>query len=427
MAKTKTTSSSSSSSRIQARADLRIKTCEGVVQSWLQLAQLRAEKCELKEAEAAFTMALQAARRNQDLRGMMEAIAGLLRLASEALDEAGILKWDRELDSLVAAYPKQISPLVWYCKSGVARHRKEPLLAQRLAHRYLKAIKKEVTSHRAPMLEIREVEEAMAKGWLIIANSQWQRGRVNRAARLAEIILSRNENLEGGKIRSIDGLCYLLLGNIAEKQRRYDDAMSWFQKAHGSFLGEHNWYYHLYVLYGYARLNRYKQNYSQAYWHLDLIEKAASGPEFGFLRREIVAERIRLQQDAIDLLIDSRQCLIKTREGGQVSLRKQYVLLHILEALSQAHDRDGSDRERGLSKSEIIKQVWNETYRPEAHDNKLYYNINRLRKLIEPDIKKPQYLLNCKEGYRLAPGLRIQFVGERAATSKELNRLAVRA
>lgn len=65
----------------------------------------------------------------------------------------------------------------------------------------------------------------------------------------------------------------------------------------------------------------------------------------------------------------------------------------------------------GLSKAEIIQRVWKEKYRPEAHDNKLYYNINRLRKLIEPDTKHPQYLLNWREGYRLAPGLRVRLEG----------------
>ena len=141
------------------------------------------------------------------------------------------------------------------------------------------------------------------------------------------------------------------------------------------------------------------------------MDKAASAPEFGLLRREVAAERSRLEQDAVDLLIDSRKGTIRTRENSQVSLGKQYVLLHILEALSDAHGRSGNDQERGLSKAEIIEYVWKESYRPDVHDNKLYYNINRIRKLIEPNVREPQYLLNWKEGYRLAPGLRIHYVG----------------
>jgi DNA-binding winged helix-turn-helix (wHTH) protein len=203
------------------------------------------------------------------------------------------------------------------------------------------------------------------------------------------------------------------LGNLAELDQKYDEALSWFQKSHTAFLAEHNWSYHLYVLYGYARLARKQGNFTQAYWYIDLVDKASQGEGFGLLQREVTAEKLRLEQDAVDLLIDSRKGMIKTRESGKIDLKKQYVLLHILEALSNAHRKSGDDLDRGLSKAEIIEQVWHESYRPEAHDNKLYYNINRLRRLIEPDLKKPQYLLNWKEGYRLAPGLRVHYIGGR--------------
>ncbi|MCC7441909.1 MAG: winged helix-turn-helix domain-containing protein, partial [Bdellovibrionales bacterium] len=106
-------------------------------------------------------------------------------------------------------------------------------------------------------------------------------------------------------------------------------------------------------------------------------------------------------------------------ERGSIALGKQYVLLDILQALSRAHGRDGEDAERGLTKAEIIEQVWREHYRPEAHDNKLYYNINRLRKLIEPDVRRPQYLLNWKEGYRLSPGLRIHLMDAAIQAERE--------
>jgi hypothetical protein len=122
-------------------------------------------------------------------------------------------------------------------------------------------------------------------------------------------------------------------------------------------------------------------------------------------------ERARLDHDTVDILVDSRHCTLEIREKGEVSIGKQYVLLHILEELMLAHRSAGSDHERGLSKAEIIRKVWKEKYRPDQHDNKLYYNINRLRKLIEPDLRKPKYLLNWKEGYRLAPELKIQWIG----------------
>jgi DNA-binding winged helix-turn-helix (wHTH) protein len=289
--------------------------------------------------------------------------------------------------------------MAWYCMGVIERRAGRLLVAQRNVHRYLKLIRANPSAHP---------EESEAKGLVMLATLLWQRGRHKRAQWLGEEVLRRfgERNLRG-----INGLAAVVLGSVAESNRDYETALARFQQAHASFLGEHNWYYHLYALFGYARVYRAQQNYPQAYWYLDLLDKATTASEFGLLKRHILEERKLLEQDAVDLLIDSRQAVVKTREGGQISLGKQYVLLHILEVLSGAHRRPGDDATRGLSKAEIIELVWKEQYRPEAHDNKLYYNINRLRKLIEPDVRKPQYLLNWKEGYRLAPGLKVQYLG----------------
>ncbi len=369
----------------------------------LQLAQLHAEKCELKESHAAYTLALREARREGDARAVMEALSGLLRLASEALDELELQRIDVELNQQMTRDPKHIPPMAWYCKGAVARLRNEHERAQRHFHQYLRAVRKSPQATWSGFPTTRE--ELEDRGWAILAVTQLERGKLKRAAWLAELILAR---VKKTKTRGVEGTLYLLKGNLAEKRKKPEEAMAEYQRAHSAFLSEHNWYYHLYVLYAYARVQRLKQNYTQATWFLDLVERACTGPEFGALLREIATERRRLEEDAVDILIDSRRGAVRTRESGTVSLRKQYVLLHILEAL-------GTDPTKGLSKADLIERVWRERYRPEAHDNKLYYTINRLRKLIAPDVRKPQYLLNWKEGYRLAPGLRIQLVRDTAA------------
>ncbi len=363
-------------------------------QSWLKIAQLHAEKCELKEAQVVYAFALKEAKKIRDLKSSMEAIAGLLRLSAEALDSDATEKWDRELNRCMNAYPRQIPPMAWYCKGAVAHHQNQFRAAQRYFHRFLRASRKELKS-----------EEGVVRGWLMLALMSQKRKQFRRALWLIEEILRR---YEAKNLRGINGILYLILGTFYEYKQDVKIALSWYQKADIQFLGEHNWYQHLYALYGYARISRIQQDYSKSYWYLDLVDQAVSAPEFSLLRSYIAAERRRLEQDAVDLLIDSRKGTVKTRESGHISLRKQFVLLHLLEALSIAHRKSGSDLERGLSKSEIIQYVWKEAYSPEVHDNKLYYNINRLRKLIEPDVHKPQYLLNWKEGYRLAPNLKIQ-------------------
>jgi DNA-binding winged helix-turn-helix (wHTH) protein len=299
-----------------------------------------------------------------------------------------------------------VPPIAWYYRGAIHRHRSEYLEAQKMFLRFLRAVR--VAKPKEPWHE----SEDLGRAWVILASVAYDRGHLERARWLAEYVRSGYRGPNPGKII---GIAHLLLGRVSEEARLFDEAIGWYQKSHASFLSEHHWFYHLYVLFGYARVARQQQSYPQAYWYLDLVDKAASSPAFGSLRRQLLQERDRLQNDAVDLLIDGRRGVIKTREGGQISLRKQYVLLHILEALSLAHNQAGQDSERGLSKAEIIERVWNESYRPEAHDNKLYYNINRLRKLIEPDMRQPQYLLNWKEGYRLAPGLRVHWVGERGS------------
>lgn len=379
------------------------------VQKFLELAQLRAEKCELKEAERAFRDALELAKTERDAPGVMESLAGLLRLAGEALNPAAIEKWDRELDSAMQAHPQQIPPMVWYCKGAVARHRERPILAQRYFHRYLRGVK-----------ATGDLED-IAKGWLNLSICLYTRGRFKRARWIAERLLEDSKPTEELPYRSICGTAHLVLAYVEERGRNYDQALRHYQRAHRFFLSEHNWYYHLYVLYGYARLARLQQNYSQAYWYLDLVDQACTGPEFGLVKKLVAQELLCLEQDAVDLLIDARKGIVRTREHLSIPLGKQYVLLQILEALSDAHQSpDPEDPTRGLSKSELIERVWRQRYRPAEHDNKLYYNINRLRKLIEPDMRNPQYLLNWKEGYRLAPGLRVQWVGEHFTKKGEL-------
>ena len=379
----------------------------------LRLGMLLSEKCELGEARKAFERALDAARSISDMRLAMEAISGLLRLAGEALDMDRIERLEQELDEWMRRHPDSIPSMAWHCKGAVARHQERTSTAQHCFLMALRAIREE--SEGLPGIEPGDRlwvsrEEKLARAYLPLAAVQNRRGNVERARRMAGALLRRYGSRE---FRSIPGVLFLLMGRMDESAQRLESAMGWYRKAHAAFLAEHNWYFSLSVLFAYARIARLQRNYSQALWHLELVENACRGPEFGMLRREISLERKRLEGDQVDLLIDSRKGLIKTRETGEpISLKKQYVLLHILEALADAHARPGDDAGRGLSKSELIEKVWGETYRPQAHDNKLYYNINRLRKLIEQDMREPVYVQNWREGYRLGPELRVRWVRE---------------
>lgn len=375
------------------------------IQQLLKEGHLRFEKCELKAAEEAFKTALNLSKNQKRVNFIAEALDGLLRCAGEDLDDESTQYWDSEINALISSSKSTPPPIVWFSKGVVTYRQRNWKLAQKYFHKHLNAVRDRNRQHHLSESE-KNIAEARALGML--ARVIQYKGQRKRARWLIDEALRRYESM---KLRGINGSLYLTLGFFAEENKNYISAHSFYQKAHASFMEEHNWYYHIYVLYGYARLARLQKNYEQALWYLELIERASSGPGFGVLKQSVEKERKRLAQDSVDLFIDSNKGVVKVKDGREISLRKQYVLMDILKALSKVQDSAGTDLSRGLSKAEIIKKVWNESYRPEAHDNKLYYNINRLRRLIEPDVHQPRYLLNWKEGYCFAPGLQVHFVG----------------
>lgn len=380
---------------------------ETSVRALLKRGQLFLEKCELTLAKETFLEAVELAKLCGDREAGVEAIAVLLRLSAEAKDEAAITFWDSELEKNLPGASGKALALAWHNRSVVATHQSEYRKAQTYLYRALRAFKAGRDLKNLPKEDLR----FFVKIWTSIAATLMDRKLHKRMEVTVDRMIRLYEN-EGFHSEMVT--LYIVKGVGAERARQYETARGWYQKAHSAVLADRNWYFHLYVLYAYARIERHVRNFAQAYWYLDLISRAASGPEFGNLQEIVRGERERLENDAVDLLVDSRQCEVRTREKEGLSLGKQYVLLGILEALTEAHYRDAPDAERGLSKGEIIERVWNEKYRPESHDNKLYYNINRLRKLIEPDTRHPKYLLNWKEGYRLAPGLKVHFIGGNA-------------
>ncbi|MBC7387107.1 MAG: winged helix-turn-helix domain-containing protein [Cryobacterium sp.] len=366
--------------------------------------QLFLEKCELVLAKEAFLEVVTRATELGDRESLIEAIAVLLRLSAEAKEEASIAYWDAELEKNLPGVSGKTLAMALHNRSVVATHKDRIREAQTYLYQALRAFRQGTDAANLSPLD----ERFYVKIWASLTATFMDRGLNRRAALSAEALIAR---YDGRGFHSEMTTLFITRGIFDERGRRFEAAREWYQKAHGAALTGRNWYFHLYVLYAYARVERHVRNFAQAYWNLDLVSRAASGPEFANLQDLVTAERKRLEDDAVDLLVDARQSAIRTREKKNMSLGKQYVLLGILEALTEAHYKDAPDSERGLSKAEIIERVWSEKYKPESHDNKLYYNINRLRKLIEPDMRHPKYLLNWKEGYRLAPGLKVQYIG----------------
>ncbi len=374
--------------------------------------QLRVEKCELRDAGTYFVWALDRAKADRDLRGVSDALAQLLRYSSEIGDEAGIQRWVDELEIFVAQNSENLTPQVWYCKGIVAFRNAQYKKAQILFHRFWREVEKEESSQKTMTPELyRECMRSKAQALLSLAVIAQAQGKLGRARYLGEVILSYAER---ERPRGILSSTYLMLCRIAEKAGDLELSKKWLQRAFAESVSDHNWYHYLYVLYSFAVIARQEQDFVQARFYLDLLDKAVVQEELKGLRLGIAEERMKLNLNRVDLEIDLNRSIVRTREG-EINLRRQHVLVEILRQLALAHGREQEEGRQGLSKEEIVEKVWRVKYNPDADDGRLYYNINRIRKLLEPDPRKPQYLLNWRQGYRLAPELKIRMVqGENA-------------
>ena len=377
------------------------------VKELLRRGNLRVEKCELREAGQFFELGLEKAKKARDFRGISDSIAHLLRHSSEIGDETATKKWVSELEIFLAQNDAKaaLTPHVWYCQGIVAFRNAQYKKAQILFHRFWREVEAEEDAAKVASetnlaaQQYRESMRSKAQAILALAVVAHAQGKIRRAQYFGEVILKYAER---ERPRGILSSTYLLLCRLAERTGDTALARQWLQKAFAESVSEHNWYHYLFVLYGFARVSRLEQDFIQSRFYLDLLEKAVVAEEFRNLRNEIAEERVKLNLNRVDLEIDLNRSLVRTREG-EINLRRQHLLIEILHQLAKAHDH-------GLAKSEIIEKVWGEAYQPEAHDGKLYYNINRIRKLIEPDQKKPQYLLNWRQGYRLAPELKLRVI-----------------
>lgn len=391
------------------------------VRRTLEMARILMEKCEHEYAEEKYILALNQAREIGAIRLCMEAISGLLRHAADRRDRARTEELKRDLDQLIEKYPEDVPPMAYYCQGAIYRVFDDPKKSLHYFFRYLKSVREDRSAEaqesylgflngsqlsRPDRGEL-AFEAAEVRGWLMVAVASLYLQHPKRARFLAETIIAKYEHRH---FRSINATVYLVMGQLAESEKDLASAKSWYGKAQTESLVEHNWSLHLYTLMCLSRLARLNGDRQMAGTLLEIVEKAVGQSKLESLIYEVSLERGHLSKDHADLMIDVQHGKVRTREQGEVAIGKQYVLIGILSELAQAASSHPNSSERGLSKAEIIERVWGERYRPEAHDNKLYYNINRLRKLIEPDQRQPKYLLNWREGYRLSPDLKIQLI-----------------
>jgi len=95
---------------------------------------------------------------------------------------------------------------------------------------------------------------------------------------------------------------------------------------------------------------------------------------------------------------------------GEVHFERRFVLLEIFYLLA-------SQPGKVFSKEDLVDKIWRESYNPMIHDSKVYTSISRLRKLIEPDFKRPVYILNERDGYAFNAAVQLEEMSPRLRKS----------
>jgi tetratricopeptide (TPR) repeat protein len=107
-----------------------------------------------------------------------------------------------------------------------------------------------------------------------------------------------------------------------------------------------------------------------------------------------------IPQQTTDLEIDRNSHYIREKHLGEIPFHNKFTLMRILCLLAETPGKE-------FSKEQLAKEIWGQEYNPLRHDNNIYININRLRKLIEPNPRESRYIMNGPRGYYFNPQMKV--------------------
>jgi DNA-binding winged helix-turn-helix (wHTH) protein len=102
----------------------------------------------------------------------------------------------------------------------------------------------------------------------------------------------------------------------------------------------------------------------------------------------------------IDVEIDQNSHYVREKHLGEIPFHNKFTLMRILCLLAETPGRE-------YSKEQLAKDIWGQEYNPLRHDNNIYININRLRKLVEPNPRESRYVMNGSKGYYFNPAMKV--------------------
>ena len=201
----------------------------------------------------------------------------------------------------------------------------------------------------------------------------------------------------------LESAAHLLRALVFRNQNLLDEALASAWKAFESL--KHNPHLVLYMqtLIALSSIYVLKGESSLGRLYLDLADRSLKREEFPRIARlvdDTMKEMGSPRTAEADLIFDARTGILLARGKGEIRFEGQFILRDLLRVFL-------GEPGRTFTKEELVRSVWRETYDPKIHDNKIYVTIKRLRKLLEPETDKSDYILRAKNGYFLNPKTRV--------------------
>jgi DNA-binding response OmpR family regulator len=121
----------------------------------------------------------------------------------------------------------------------------------------------------------------------------------------------------------------------------------------------------------------------------------------------------------MDMEIDQNSHYVREKHLGEIPFYNKFTLMRILCLLAETPGKE-------FSKEDLAREIWGQEYNPLRHDNNIYININRLRKLVEPNPRENRYIMNGPRGYYFNPSMKVNIHTKIAETSPRLQPLSGR-
>lgn len=243
-------------------------------------------------------------------------------------------------------------------------------------------------------------KEALASPLYGAASVLYARGRYDEALKeldRLEILLSCLSMPE------LQSAAHFLQAMIRRNQGRLDDALEAAWAAYESLKHHPALVIYLHTLCTLGTIYILKGDQACARLYLDLASRSLKRDEFPRIARlvdEALSKLHKPDPSVTDLSFDTRTGILFERSKGEIRFEGQFILRDLLCVFLE-------NPGRVFTKEDLARLVWREDYQASIHDNKVYVTIKRLRKLLETDESKTEYILRAKSGYFLNPKSRV--------------------